>query len=173
MRCYFWYIAAPYPYVSYSVFDISRQGRFVAEPDIATIARDAHGPEQRLHCGHYEELYTVFDHDLDPHPRIPTNTNTAYILTVFKTINSDLHSMEMRWASWSGADYVMAHAPQDIGLRRLSFFRRLGKNGTFTYILLCECSHALAYMARTMEFVENIRTRKCGYTGIYTVNHSF
>lgn len=134
-------------------------------------------------------MYTFIDPSLPFLPKKPSNPNVGYIVTVFRSIGNQ-ETLEQSWASWSGANFITAHAPRELGLQRLSLYRlrthpdERGEEslegaclptdlGAFSYILVCELGEVMAHVCRAREFVDKIRTRECGYTSLYVIESTF
>ena len=57
-------------------------------------------------------------------PKRPTNPNTAFSLSAFKTVGN-LENLDRSWTYWSGADYIVENIPKSLKLERLTFHRLL------------------------------------------------
>ena len=126
--------------------------------------------------GGYREAHSFHDKNIPILPRKPPNDTTAYIISAFKTLESqDTRKLDETWSTWSGADFIVEHIPKVLGLQRVTFHKVKYNHGydTFHYILMCELSRALPKMSRALSFVEVVKLRQCGYTSLYLIEHDF
>lgn len=68
---------------------------------------------------------------------------------------------------------IYKHLPQNLGLRRITFHKKLWPDGGITYILMCECINLLDHVTVACGFVEQLRARCCGYTALYKSAEKF
>ncbi len=120
----------------------------------------------------YGEMYTFVDPVLPFLPKRSSNPNVAYIVSSFKTVGNH-EALDHTWSIWSGADFIVANVPDDLKLQRITLHKKVSPGGTFSYVLICELNEALTYLWRTKGFVDKIRSRECGFTSLYTVDHFF
>ena len=126
----------------------------------------------------YEEFHGFVDSGLYHLPKRPTSINTAYIITLFRTLLGEDNSiLDDSWNEWSGANYITNSVPAHLKLQRLTFHKinehiHSSTQG-FTYVMMCELSDALLDLPRTLCFVEKIRNRMCGHTALYTIDQYF
>ena len=128
-------------------------------------------------------MYTFIDPSLPVLPKRSSNPNVAYIISIFRSVGN-LDNLDRTWTVWSGADFIVTHAPKELKLQRLTLHKVVeitdddtsdvisSKDG-FSYVLICELSEALGHLCRAREFVDKIRMRECGYTSLYKVDHYF
>ena len=127
-------------------------------------------------------MYTFIDPSLPFLPKKPANQNVGYIVTVFRSIGNQA-TLDQSWATWSGANFIAAHAPQELKLQRLSLHRMymcdpepevpISCDSRFSYVLVCELGEALSHLCIAREFVDKLWTRECGYTSLYVLDMSF
>lgn len=45
------------------------------------------------------------------------------------------------WKDWTGARHIYLHIPYDLGLQRISLFKKIAPNSmnSFTYVVIAEC----------------------------------
>jgi len=108
-------------------------------------------------------------------PKRPSNPNTAFIVSAFKTAGN-LDSLDKTWTYWSGADYIVENIPKNLKLERVTFHKlRVGlqEKDNFSYVLLCEIGEALGDLNRAREFIDTLKYRQCGVTSMYVIDHFF
>lgn len=107
-------------------------------------------------------------------PKRPSNPNTAYIVSAFKTAGN-LDNLDRTWTYWSGADYIVENIPRSLRLERVTFHKlKYGaEKENFSYVLLCEVGEALADVNRAREFIDSLKYRQCGVTSMYVIDHFF
>ncbi|XP_042880820.1 uncharacterized protein LOC122258739 [Penaeus japonicus] len=133
---------------------------------------DSPGAEWVLQRGVFEELVTWVPELLVTCPSDPSQWARCYILLGFKTLEGELDPrMEQLWREWTGALYIYCNVSDDLGLKRLSFFRRRSRPhpSIFSYVVLVEldtvtkdnCLHLL-------DFVYRMKMRNMsGYISVY------
>uniref|UniRef100_A0A915J3A7 DUF7153 domain-containing protein n=1 Tax=Romanomermis culicivorax TaxID=13658 RepID=A0A915J3A7_ROMCU len=62
---------------------------------------------------------------------------------------------------------TMEHMYRQLGLRRIAFYRQISTTSDFTYVLVIEIINLLVYAAQTLNLMDSIKLRLCGYTGIF------
>ncbi|XP_063610492.1 uncharacterized protein LOC134784372 [Penaeus indicus] len=133
---------------------------------------DSPGAEWVLQRGVFEEVVTWVPELLVTCPSDPSLWARCYILLGFKTLEGELDPrMEALWREWTGALYIYCNVSDDLGLKRLSFFRRRSRPhpAIFSYVVLVEldtvtrdnCLHLL-------DFVYRMKMRNMsGYISVY------
>ncbi|XP_069972894.1 uncharacterized protein [Penaeus vannamei] len=133
---------------------------------------DSPGAEWVLQRGVFEEVVTWLPELLVTCPSDPSQWARCYILLGFKTLEGELDpKMEGLWREWTGALYIYCNVSDDLGLKRLSFFRRRSRPhpAIFSYVVLVEldtvtkdnCLHLL-------DFVYRMKMRNMsGYISVY------
>lgn len=137
--------------------------------------------------GGYLEMHTFVGRRTPLLPKRPSNPNTAYVVSAFKTAGN-LDNLDRTWTYWSGADYIVENIPKHLKLERLTFHKlrpphvggtERGETSTpttasgFSYVLLCEVGEALSDVTRAMEFIDTLKYRQCGVASMYVVDHFF
>lgn len=124
--------------------------------------------------GGYIEMHTFVGRRTPLLPKRPSNPNTAYIVSAFKTAGN-LDSLDKTWTYWSGADYIVENLPKHLKLERVTFHKlKYGhEKDNFSYVLLCEMGEALSDVTRAMEFIDTLKYRQCGVASMYVVDHFF
>ena len=117
-------------------------------------------------------MYTFIDPALPFLPKRSSSPNVAYIVSAFKS-EGDPDTLDHTWSIWSGADFIVANVPDDLKLQRVTLHKQVKSGGTFSYVLVCELNEGLSDIWRTKGFVDRIRSRECGFTALYTVDHFF
>lgn len=92
----------------------------------------------------------------------------GYIVIAYKTMEN-MYSRDFvsSWKTWTGVRYICMQMPRQLGLRRIAFYRQISTTSDFTYVLLIEIMNLLVYAAQTLNLMDGIKLRLCGYTGIY------
>ncbi len=125
--------------------------------------------------GGYKEIFSFVDRHTPVLPKRPQNPLAAYIVSAFKVFGNQIQ-LDRSWSSWSGADLVVESIPKALSLQRLSFHKcrqRGDSTDAFAYVMLCELGDALADVNKTMEFVQTLKDRQCGFTCLYVIDHFF
>jgi hypothetical protein len=120
-------------------------------------------------------MFSFVDPNVPLLPKRPSNPNTAYIVSAFRT-SGNLPELDSNWSYWSGADYILSQTPSHLHLQRITFHKikyssQLSEN--FTYVLMCELGEALADANKAREIVDSLKYRQCGYSSLYTIDHFF
>ncbi|GIY35641.1 uncharacterized protein CEXT_592141 [Caerostris extrusa] len=112
----------------------------------------------------YEEVASIIKPSLDD----PIPNRTGYIISAFRVFpGEDREKLEKNWLTWTGARQVYTSLPRHLGLRRLTFHKKLFPDGGITYVLMCECSALVQHVTEALVFVDHLRARCCGYTALY------
>uniref|UniRef100_T1JCK5 DUF7153 domain-containing protein n=1 Tax=Strigamia maritima TaxID=126957 RepID=T1JCK5_STRMM len=165
---------ATYPLILYMVINttITDPNKFLMQYN--SIMVENFSPEKIQHVAVYEEVATIARPPIDILPKKPNNSKTGYIITVFKVFpGDDKEKLEQSWLTWTGARMTYKYLPKMLGLKRITFHKKLWPNGGITYVLLCECSSLMDYVTEGCGFVEQLRARCCGYTGLYRIIDHF
>lgn len=116
----------------------------------------------------YEEVATIVKPSLDCLTKRPVTNKTGYIISAFRVFpGEDREKLERNWLTWTGARQVYKCLPKHLGLRRLTFHKKLFPDGGITYVLMCECSALVEHVTEALVFVDHLRARCCGYTALY------
>lgn len=104
--------------------------------------------------------------------------------------SGNLDNLDRTWSYWSGADYIVENIPPSLKLERVTFHKIININDStvsttiggagsdrkpisFSYVLLCELSEALADINRAREFIDHLKFRQCGVSSLYVIDHFF
>lgn len=92
----------------------------------------------------------------------------GYIVIAYKTMEH-MYSRDFvtSWKTWTGVRYICMQLPRQLGLRRIAFYRQISTTSDFTYVLIIEIMNLLIYAAQTLNLMDGIKLRLCGYTAIY------
>lgn len=164
-----------FPFVTYLVCDAER-----SDPFRLILQMESHqdaGPEgERLHhTAAYEEVATIARPPVDVVPRKPTSSKTGYILSAFRVFpGEDREKLDRSWLLWTGARQIYRRLPPHLGLRRITFHKKICPvDHGITYVLLCECPSLMDYVPEACVLVDQLRARCCGYTALYRVVDAF
>ncbi|XP_037524934.1 uncharacterized protein LOC119401974 isoform X3 [Rhipicephalus sanguineus] len=164
-----------FPFVTYLVCDAAR-----CDPLRLIMQMESHhdaGPEgERLHhTAVYDEVATIARPPVDGVPRKPTSSKTGYILSAFRVFpGEDREKLDRSWLLWTGARQIYRRLPPHLGLRRITFHKKIcPQDHGITYVLLCECPTLMDYVPEACVLVDQLRARCCGYTALYRVVDSF
>lgn len=164
-----------FPFVTYLVCDAER-----SDPFRIILQMESHqdpGPEgERLHhTAAYEEVATIARPPVDVVPRKPTTSKTGYILSAFRVFpGEDREKLDRSWLLWTGARQIYRRLPPHLGLRRITFHKKIcPADHGITYVLLCECPSLMDYVPEACVLVDQLRARCCGYTALYRVVDAF
>ncbi|XP_015913494.1 uncharacterized protein [Parasteatoda tepidariorum] len=124
--------------------------------------------EQLQHTAGYEEVASIVKPSLDCLAKQPIDDRTGYIISAFRVFpGEDREKLERNWLTWTGARQVYKCLPKHLGLRRLTFHKKLFPDNGITYVLMCECSALVEHVTEALVFVDHLRARCCGYTALY------
>ncbi|XP_049511795.1 LOW QUALITY PROTEIN: uncharacterized protein LOC119463948 [Dermacentor silvarum] len=164
-----------FPFVTYLVCDAAR-----CDPLRLIMQMESHhdaGPEgERLHhTAVYDEVATIARPPVDGVPRKPSSSKTGYILSAFRVFpGEDREKLDRSWLLWTGARQIYRRLPPHLGLRRITFHKKIcPQDHGITYVLLCECPTLMDYVSEACVLVDQLRARCCGYTALYRVVDSF
>ncbi|GFY51111.1 uncharacterized protein TNIN_253151 [Trichonephila inaurata madagascariensis] len=116
----------------------------------------------------YEEVASIVKPSLDCLSQEPVTCHTGYIISAFRVFpGEDREKLEKNWLTWTGARQVYNSLPKHLGLKRLTFHKKLFPDGGITYVLMCECSTLVEHVTEALVFVDHLRARCCGYTALY------
>ncbi|GFY06374.1 uncharacterized protein TNCV_3651611 [Trichonephila clavipes] len=116
----------------------------------------------------YEEVASIVKPSLDCLSQEPVTDHTGYIISAFRVFpGEDREKLEKNWLTWTGARQVYNSLPKHLGLKRLTFHKKLFPDGGITYVLMCECSTLVEHVTEALVFVDHLRARCCGYTALY------
>ncbi|ESO01380.1 hypothetical protein HELRODRAFT_174935 [Helobdella robusta] len=134
------FMEAQYPYLHYIVYnqptnDVSV--RLTDRRNDSMISRPARSPLQLASLerankarGVYQEMCTYVTPHTPLLPKRPSNPNTAFSVSAFKTVGN-LNSLDQNWTYWSGADYIVENIPKRLKLERVTFHKiRLGSSSS-------------------------------------------
>lgn len=112
---------------------------------------------------------------MDVVPRKPTTSKTGYILSAFRVFpGEDREKLDRSWLLWTGARQIYRRLPPHLGLRRITFHKKIcPADHGITYVLLCECPSLMDYVPEACVLVDQLRARCCGYTALYRVVDAF
>ncbi|XP_042239549.1 uncharacterized protein LOC121877758 [Homarus americanus] len=99
------------------------------------------GSDCVLHQGVYEEVVSWVPELLVTCPSDPSQWARCYIVIGFKTLDGELNEkMETLWKEWTGALYIYCNIDDDLGLKKLAFYRRFSAHHStlFSYMLVVE-----------------------------------
>lgn len=164
-----------FPFVTYLVCDAAR-----CDPVRLIVQMESHqdaGPEgERIHhTAVYDEVATIARPPVDVVPRKPKSSKTGYILSAFRVFpGEDREKLDRSWLLWTGARQIYRRLPPHLGLRRITFHKKIcPQDHGITYVLLCECPTLMDYVPEACVLVDQLRARCCGYTALYRVVDSF
>lgn len=164
-----------FPFVTYLVCDAAR-----SDPLRLILQMESHqdaGPDgERLHhTAVYDEVATIARPPVDVVPRKPTSSKTGYILSAFRVFpGEDREKLDRSWLLWTGARQIYRRLPPHLGLRRITFHKKIcPQDHGITYVLLCECPTLMDYVPEACVLVDQLRARCCGYTALYRVVDAF
>lgn len=106
---------------------------------------------------------------------MPGSKYCGYIVIGCKVLGiNDTHQLEESWVNWSGAREICKYSPKSWQLRRITFHRQQSTTvgpDSFVYVILCEYANLLSpgQLMAAFDFVARLRTRNCGYVGLYRV----
>ncbi|XP_064490212.1 uncharacterized protein LOC135401634 [Ornithodoros turicata] len=162
-----------FPFVTYLVCDSGDPDRLILQME----SHHATGPDdERLHhTAAYEEVATIARPPVDMLPKKPTTDKTGYILSAFRVFpGEDREKLDRSWLLWTGARQIYRRLPPHLGLRRITFHKKVSPvDHGITYILLCECPTLMDYVPEACVLVDQLRARCCGYTALYRIVDAF
>ncbi|GAB6027550.1 hypothetical protein CHUAL_001794 [Chamberlinius hualienensis] len=170
---------ANYPFIVYLVVNSTQTTPCAFLHSYNTIIMDELSPEKLgitetmempglNYISGYEEVATIARPPIDIHPKVPSNPKAGFLITIFKVFpGDDREKLERSWLLWTGARVIYKNLPNCLGMRKITFHKKLWPDGGITYVLICECTEMMDYVTIACGFVEHLRARCCGYTGIY------
>ncbi|XP_055930163.1 uncharacterized protein LOC129960640 [Argiope bruennichi] len=153
-----------FPFVTYlvtSTIDSDPRRIILQLRSQSTVSQNS---EQLQHTAGYEEVASI----VKPSLNSAISSRTGFIISAFRVFpGEDREKLEKNWLTWTGARQVYTSLPKHLGLRRLTFHKKLFPDGGITYVLMCECSALVEHVTEALVFVDHLRARCCGYTALY------
>ncbi|XP_076324177.1 uncharacterized protein LOC143232507 isoform X2 [Tachypleus tridentatus] len=163
-----------FPFITYLVLNTNHSDprRLVCELHNNSIPPSCQ--DELHHIAGYEEVATIARPPIDMLPKTPSSDKTGYIISAFRVLpGEDREKLERSWLMWSGARLIYKRLPQRLGLRRITFHKKVCPDHGITYILLCECATLMERVTEACVFVDQLRARCCGYTALYRIVEPF
>ncbi|XP_045605443.1 uncharacterized protein [Procambarus clarkii] len=162
-------IGVPYPvlYMRERLPDALKEGDGITRTLEGSLAAD-----YVIHQGVYQEVVSWVPELLVTCPSDPSQWARCYIIVGFKTLDGELNTkMETLWKEWTGALYIYCNIDDDLGLKRLSFYRRSSRHHAtlFSYLLLVELDTVTRENSLfLLDFTYRMRMRNMtGYISVY------
>ncbi|XP_076311404.1 uncharacterized protein LOC143225589 isoform X1 [Tachypleus tridentatus] len=159
-----------FPFITYLVLNTNHSDprRLVSELENNYLPSTCQ--DQLHHIAGYEEVATIARPPIDMLPKAPTTSKTGYIISAFRVFpGEDREKLERSWLMWTGARLIYKRLPRLLGLRRITFHKKICPERGITYVLLCECAALMERVTEACVFVDQLRARCCGYTALYRV----
>uniref|UniRef100_A0A336MMJ4 CSON003434 protein n=1 Tax=Culicoides sonorensis TaxID=179676 RepID=A0A336MMJ4_CULSO len=100
--------------------------------------------------------------------------STGYIISVFKVFEGDDgERFERNWLFWTGARSMYRYLPRSVNLRKITLHKSASAKGDKMYLLVCECADLLKNLSGAAVLIPTLRSRLCGYTGLYKPIQTF
>ncbi|KAK8392496.1 hypothetical protein O3P69_014694 [Scylla paramamosain] len=130
------------------------------------------GNDSSLLQGEYEEVVAWTPELLVTCPSDPSQWARCYIVLGFMTLDGELNEkMEKAWKEWTGALFIYCNIDDDLGLKKLSFFRRRSPHQAklFSYLVIVEIDTVTRKNSlHLLDFVYRMRLRSMsGYISVY------
>lgn len=130
------------------------------------------GSDSSLLQGVYEEVVAWVPELLVTCPSDPSQWARCYIVLGFMTLDGELNEkMEKAWKEWTGAIFIYCNIDDDLGLKKLSFYRRRSPHHPklFSYLVIVEIDTVTRKNSlHLLDFVYRMRLRSMsGYISVY------
>nr|XP_053651120.1 uncharacterized protein LOC128701440 [Cherax quadricarinatus] len=134
------------------------------------------GSDYILHQGVYQEVVSWLPELLVTCPSDPSQWARCFIVVGFKTLDGELNEkMETLWKEWTGALYIYCNIDDDLGLKKLSFYRRSSPHQVtlFSYLLIVEVDTVTQENSLLLlDFTYRMRMKNMtGYISVYQEHH--
>ncbi|KAI1295478.1 hypothetical protein HDE_05355 [Halotydeus destructor] len=170
---------AKYPFIIFGSLGHSFDTRSI----MPSANTNALSPQLRISDGVYDicgSLTRPGSGFSDDDPALPL----GYIISAFQTFpGEDCEKLENNWISWTGARLLYKYLANNVGLRRLLFYKRRDLHllkrhhnteqdneevPLITYVLVCECfTLRESQLTAACTVMDQLRARCCGYSGLY------
>ncbi|XP_069956420.1 apical junction molecule-like isoform X2 [Cherax quadricarinatus] len=126
--------------------------------------------------GVYQEVVSWLPELLVTCPSDPSQWARCFIVVGFKTLDGELNEkMETLWKEWTGALYIYCNIDDDLGLKKLSFYRRSSPHQVtlFSYLLIVEVDTVTQENSLLLlDFTYRMRMKNMtGYISVYQEHH--
>ncbi|XP_076357057.1 uncharacterized protein LOC143250437 isoform X2 [Tachypleus tridentatus] len=159
-----------FPFITYLVLNTNYCDPRQLVRELESTSPPPSCQDQLHHIAGYEEVATIARPPIDMLPKTPTTNNTGYIISAFRVFpGEDREKLERSWLMWTGARLIYKRLPRRLGLRRITFHKKICPERGITYVLLCECAALMERVTEACVFVDQLRARCCGYTALYRV----
>ncbi|XP_071535651.1 uncharacterized protein [Panulirus ornatus] len=130
------------------------------------------GSECNLQQGVYQEVVAWVPELLVTCPSDPSLWARCFIVLGFKTLDGELNKrMEILWKEWTGALYIYCNIDDDLGLKKLSFYKRRSspQANLFSYIVVVEVDTVTHENSlHLLDFVYRMKMKSMtGYIAVY------
>ncbi|XP_045107221.1 uncharacterized protein LOC123502095 [Portunus trituberculatus] len=130
------------------------------------------GSDSSLLQAEYEEVVSWTPELLVTCPSDPSQWARCYIILGFMTLDGELNEkMEKVWKEWTGALFIYCNIDDDLGLKKLSFYRRRSPHQAklFSYLVIVEIDTVTRKNSlHLLDFVYRMRLRSMsGYISVY------